>query len=388
MDANSVLKDVRRIAEGFAADRHDRQRRRELDQVDFDALHKAGFLLTGVPASAGGLFESVRASTRPVAEILRTLAQGDSSVALVSSMHPAVLSFWLATTDVPEPHAAGWASQRDFVAKVTADGAQFGTITSEPGSGGDVSGTKAIAKPGGPDGTWLLTGQKHFGSGSGVTSFMLTTGRPEGEDEPDWFFIDVRNVPWDGSSGMKLTAPWDGHGMAATQSHGMAFTDFPAHRCAWPGNWRELSDNAGPFIGSLFTGVILGIVEAAMATASEQLSKRKDSLRPYEQVEWANAEQEAWLMRQAYEGMLHAVESDPAPLRTVLLGKTACAQLAEECLRRIVRIMGGGTFARHSPFGFWFEDVRALGFLRPPWPLAYDALIGSAWTEGGSYFGR
>jgi hypothetical protein len=79
-------------------------------------------------------------------------------------------------------------------------------------------------------------------------------------------------------------------------------------------------------------------------------------------------------MRQAYEGMLRAVETDEAPLPTVLLGKTAAARLAEDCLRRLTRIMGGGAFARHSPFGFWFEDVRALGYLRPPWGLAYDAL--------------
>lgn len=105
-------------------------------------------------------------------------------------------------------------------------------------------------------------------------------------------------------------------------------------------------------------------------------------------MEWANAEMDAWLMRQAYEGMLYAVENDPVPLRPVLLGKTAAARLAEDCTRRIARIMGGGTFARHSPFGHWFEDVRALGFLRPPWPLAYDALIASAWTDTGSYFGR
>lgn len=387
MDARAVLDEVSQIAGTFAADRHDRQRRRELDQADFDALAKAGFLMTGVPARAGGLFESVAASTRPTAEILRALAHGDSSVALVASMHPAVLSLWNATPEVPEPHAKAWQEQHELVAGLAAEGAQFGTITSEPGSGGDVSGTKAVAKPGGPDGAWLLTGQKHFGSGSGVTSLMLTTGKPEGEDEPDWFFLDVRNVPWDGSTGMKLTAPWDGHGMAATQSHGMSFTEFPAHRVAWPGHWRELSDNAGPYIGTLFTAVILGVVEAAMQTASEQL-ERKAELRPYEQVEWANAEQELWLMRQAYEGMLRSVSNDPAPLRTVLIGKTACAQLAEDCLRRIVRIMGGGTYARHSPFGFWFEDVRALGFLRPPWPLAYDALIGSAWTQGGSYFGR
>ncbi len=40
-----------------------------------------------------------------------------------------------------------------------------------------------------------------------------------------------------------------------------------------------------------------------------------------------------------------------------------------------VRIHGGSTFSRRSPFAHWFEDVRALGFLRPPWALAYDTLF-------------
>ncbi|MCA1833451.1 MAG: acyl-CoA/acyl-ACP dehydrogenase [Actinobacteria bacterium] len=224
MDAAGLLEDVKIIAATFAADRHDRQRRRELDPSDFAELHKTGYLLTGVPIEHDGLFESVPRSTRPIAEILRALAKGDSSLALVSSMHPAVLAFWLATPSAPEPHAQAWAEQRSYLAKVTLEGAQFGTITSEPGSGGDVSGTKAVAKPGGPDGTWLLSGQKHFGSGSGITSFMLTSGRPEGEDEPDWFYLDMRGVPWDGSRGVTLTAPWDGHGMAAIRG-------IAVHRC-------------------------------------------------------------------------------------------------------------------------------------------------------------
>jgi alkylation response protein AidB-like acyl-CoA dehydrogenase len=375
-----VLGEVRQIAARFAADRQQRQLRRALDPADFDELAGAGFLLTGVEAGDGGLFETVRSSTRPIAEILRTLARGDPSVALVSSMHPAVLSFWLATGEAPEPHGAAWAEQRASVTALAGDGAWFGTITSEPGSGGDVAQTRATARAGN-DGTWLVSGQKHFGSGSGITSFMLTTARPEGESEPDWFLLDVRGVAWDGSQGMTLVAPWDGHGMTATQSHGMAFADFPATRLAWPGRWRAFIDAAGPFNATLFTAVILGVVESAMDEATVQLERRA-SLRPYEQVEWANAEQEAWLMRQAYEGILRAVETEPAPLRTVVLGKTAAAGLAEDCLRRLTRLLGGGTFSRHSPFGFWFEDVRALGFLRPPWALAYDALAASARPTG------
>ena len=306
--------------------------------------------------------------------MLNVLARGDASVALVASMHPAVLSFFHASPEVPSQYREAWAEQRAYLSRMAAEGCWFGTITSEPGSGGDVARTAAAAEAG-RDGDWRISGRKHFGSGSGVTSFMLTSALPVDEEEPDWFVLDVRDVPWDGSRGMTLLAPWEGHGMTATQSHGMAFDGFAAARFAFPGHWRQLADAAGPFLATTFTAVILGVVEAAMATARDLLADRADSLRPYEQVEWVNAEQDAWMMRQAYEGMLRAVETQREPLREVLLGKTAAARLAEECLRRLTRIMGGGTFARHSPFGFWFEDVRALGYLRPPWGLAYDALI-------------
>jgi hypothetical protein len=38
-------------------------------------------------------------------------------------------------------------------------------------------------------------------------------------------------------------------------------------------------------------------------------------------------------------------------------------------------VIGGGTYSRRNPFAHWSEDVRALGFLRPPWGLAYDNLF-------------
>src|SRR6266540_2097089 len=50
-----------------------------------------------LPAVEGGSWKGPREAVRPIAQLLRALAKGDSSVALVSSMHPSVLSFWLAT---------------------------------------------------------------------------------------------------------------------------------------------------------------------------------------------------------------------------------------------------------------------------------------------------
>jgi alkylation response protein AidB-like acyl-CoA dehydrogenase len=374
MAASGVEASVGALAQDFAADRKGRQLRRELLVEDFDGLREAGFLLTGVSAEHGGMWESLAASTRPICAVLRTLAAGDSSVALVSAMHPAVLAFWLANPQASNGFDEAWQEQRRLVSQLALDGAWWGTITSEPGSGGDVALTKAVAKLQ-PDGSYGLTGQKHFGSGSGITSYMLTSAIAEGETDPDWFYLDVRKAPWDGSTGMKLIAPWDGHGMTATQSHAFQFTDFPATRFAWSGAWRAITGGNGPFIACLFSAVIVGIVDAALAAAQRSVWPRSAALRAYEQVEWSRAEMEGWLIAQAYEGMLRAIETGQQPMLSALRGKTAIAELAESVLSRIGKVIGGGVYARTSPFGFWAEDVRALGFLRPPWGLAFDRLF-------------
>jgi alkylation response protein AidB-like acyl-CoA dehydrogenase len=384
MDATTVLGRVEQVAAGFAADRRERQRRRQLDRADFDALAEAGFLLTGVPVEMGGLWQDMARSTRPIAEIHRALARADSSVALVASMHPAVLfaCVWLAAPRATPPYEAAWEEQRRWAFRSALDGHWWGTINSEPGSGGDTARTRATARPDPATGHWRVTGDKHFGSGAGITSFMMTVAVPEGGDGPETFFMDMRGVPWDGSAGVTLTAPWDGCGMIATQSHAFRFDEFPAVRLAWPSESRKASGFEQAGLGRCcWAAVTLGIVETALATAGEQL-RRRPALRPFEQVEWARAEMECWLIEQAYEGMLRAIESEGQAGHRTLLGKTAIAELAETALSRLCRVMGGGSYSRHSPFGYWYEDVRALGFLRPPWALAYDTLVSGLGAAG------
>lgn len=379
MDTGTVYEKVRALSERFAQDRAARQRQRKLMPSDFDELRKAGFHLAGVPVDAGGMWEDAQRSTRPVAEMLRVLARGDSSVALVSSMHPSVLSFWLTTPTVAPSSQGEWDDQRRRIFQSVLEGAWWGTITSEPGSGGDITRTKATARPDPSNGTFRLTGQKQFGSGSGITSYMITTAVPATETSPDLFFLEFRGVPWDRSAGVTLLAEWDGHGMIATQSHSFLFEDFPATRSAWPGHLDEIVKASGGFIGCCFAAVIVGIVEVAVETAHKQLERWHGAMRAYEQVEWSRVEMDGWLIRQAFEGMLRATEQGQ-PLPDVIRGKMAIAELAESTLARICRIIGGGTYSRHSPFGFWAQDVRALGFLRPPWSLAYAGLFEQSWN--------
>jgi alkylation response protein AidB-like acyl-CoA dehydrogenase len=370
------------IAAEWAADRKTRQQRTGLERADFDRLREAGLLKLIAPRESGGDFVSFQASTRSLCDTYRALAAGDPSVALVSSMHPSVIAFWLSTPDASQP---AWEEQRQAVFASAVAGEQWGTITSEPGSGGDISRTRSTAAP--IDGDAFLpgrlygvTGDKHFGSGSGITDRMMTTAIPDGEADPKIFVLDVRDRPWDGTAGLTLVAEWDGMGMAATQSHAMHLEGAPAIRMAFDGPIETITLNAGAFVASLFTAVVLGVLDAAVELAREQLRGKADQLRAYEQVQWSRASQDHWLATQAYEGAVRAVEagSGIGALKAALRAKESVADLAEQTLLRITRVVGGGTYSRRSPFAHWFEDVRALGFLRPPWGLAYDQLFATS----------
>ncbi len=374
----SLRDGVQSLVDAWKPQRAQRQERRSLERADFAELRDAGFLRTVVPETMGGLWRDTPSSARMVCDLLRLLATADPSVALVAAMHPSVVAFWLLN---PDPSQPAWERQRQAVFASAESGEQWGTITSEPGSGGDISHTRATATPTDDEAfmvgrSYAITGDKHFGSGSGIADRMVTTAIPEGEDAPTIFALDVRGRPWDGTSGLTLIAEWDGVGMAATQSHAMRLDRAPGVRLAREGPLSDLTAGAGAFVATAFTAVILGVLDEAMAVAKQQLLPKAESLRAYERVEWTRAVNDHWLAVQAFEGSLRAMEeSDPSALFAALCAKEAVAELAEATLSRLARVIGGGAFSRRSPFAHWYQDVRALGFLRPPWGLAYDNLF-------------
>ncbi len=381
--ARSLLADP--IAAEWRGERVERLRRRGLDPGDFQRLRDAGLTRLAVPVSLGGEWTGVGSSVRPICEALRVLAAADPSPTLVSAMHPAVLSFWLANESSGSDE---WERQRTAVSRTVLGGAQWGTVTSEPGSGGDVTRTRSTAVPTDalgdldiPGRRYLITGDKHFGSGTGVCSFMITTAIPDGESTPAAFFLDTRElVVGREQQGFNVAKEWDGVGMAATQSHAVRLERCPAVRVEWPDSLESLLRGAGPVNFCLFTAVVLGVLDEAVSVARERLAPNGNDLRAYERVEWARAVNGHWVAEQVFDGMLRALESGDraAALVAGMRGKSAVAEIAEEVLLRITRVIGGGTFSASSPFAAWFSDVRALGFLRPPWGLAYDGLIAAS----------
>ncbi|NKC16713.1 MAG: hypothetical protein GKR94_32330 [Gammaproteobacteria bacterium] len=371
---DEVCAAVGRVAAQFATECDERLYRRTLVPEDFSVLADAGLLRLGLPVERGGCWLGAAASVRMYARVFRALAAGDPSIALVTAMHPAVLSFWLESHEVAPERAAALAAQRARVFDDVAGGHWFGTVASEPGSAGNLMETKAVARPS-PDGDgWELSGHKHMGSGSGITSFMITVAKPEGEADAELFLLDTRGHPWDGSSGMRLLAEWDGHGMAATQSHAFMFDGMPALRFANPGNITTIAPKVLPYISSTFAAVTMGVLDAAMGAAQQTIGPKARGLKPYERVEWSKAQNHYWLAGQALGGMVGAVEADEDAGLTALHGKIAIAELAQSTMESVARAIGGRSFSRSLPFGQWALDVKALGYLRPPWALAYDQM--------------
>jgi alkylation response protein AidB-like acyl-CoA dehydrogenase len=371
MELQTLQDNVAALVTAWMPARPERMARQALDKADFKALAEAGFTLMGVPCDRGGLWNGPADSARPLAMLLRKLATVDPSLALVASMHPTILLLWMPDPLGPVPD--GWREQQEFVFEVAKTGHWFGTIASEPGIGGDINATKATAKQG-PDGTWHMTGDKFMGSGSGVTSFMMTLARPEGEDRPEAYLLDTRELAWDGSQGLKLVRPWDGIGMAATQSHAFRFDDVPVTRHGMAGGLLDVFPNISPIIGFMFSAVITGILDAASAEAKVILGKKAGRLSAFEQVQWVEAENQIWLAQQAFDGMARAMGTTSAA-DTVLHGKLAIGDLAEKAMAGLSHALGGSSLSRSSPFAQWTQDVRALGHLRPPRALSYTRIL-------------
>ncbi len=372
MDASEVLGELKKISSDFSTQTIERQKRRELDPEDFVRLKDAGFLMTGVPEDQGGLWQGAAVSARQYAELVRAIAHGDPSVALVASMHPAVTTFFLGVEEVTDSPEA-WLEQRQWVIE-SAKTSWWGTVTSEPGSGGDIMKTKSVAEP--VDGGYVLSGDKHFGSGSGHADYMVTTGRVEGSELPELFYLQNKDVPWDGSTGCKLTVPWDGMGMSSTQSHAFRFDRFPVTKAVSTEILVRVAPVSAQISNMMFTGVILGVADNALAFARTKLDGKIAGMRAFEQVEWTRCQNELWLAEQAFQGALRSIEGQETDAHiTATRCKIVCAELIEAGLARMAKVVGGASYSKAMPLAQWTEDVKALGFLRPPLPLAYDQVM-------------
>jgi alkylation response protein AidB-like acyl-CoA dehydrogenase len=349
-----------------------------------------GFHRLLVPREFGGVWESTARSTRPMAEAIARISGADSSLGLVLSMQPFALFLtgWLADFD-PALVDHGWLAQRaGAFERLRDEGGAWGIMMSErtgaspcsatpcsatPCSATPCSATPCSATPWAGDG-YRMTGEKSWGSGWGAVAFMLTTAVPEGEETPDYFILDTARAFAEGTA--KASRAWDGHGMAASNSDAVRLDGARVTRVAWRNRLDLLKGmRANPTVAARLAPTV-GILRAAVAAGAEQL-RCAPPARHYEAVEWARARAGGWLAEQALEGVIRISEVPRSAEEfdaTGRMAKLAIAGLAETTLLQLTHALGARTYSGSSPFGWWLDDVRALGYLMPTVSQAVERL--------------
>ncbi|MFF3196109.1 SfnB family sulfur acquisition oxidoreductase [Streptomyces misionensis] len=184
------------LAQEFRAGASARDAERRLPRAEVDKLSASGLLAVTVPAAHGGA--DVGALT--LAEIFRLLASADGSLAQIPQSHFVYVNV---------VRRQGTEEQRKFFFAEVLAGRRFGNAQSEAGTR-HVQDIRTRLTPR-PDGSYVLTGVKHYATGALFADWIPVLARAE-DDE-----LHVAYVPRD-APGLTVIDDWDGMGQRTTAS--------------------------------------------------------------------------------------------------------------------------------------------------------------------------
>lgn len=228
------------------ADARDRERR--LPRAELDRLSRSGLLAVTVPAEHGG----AEVSAATVAEIFRLLGSADPSLAQIPQSHFVYVNV-IRRQGTPE--------QRKFLFAEVLAGRRLGNAQSEAGTKHvqDIR-TRLTLRP---DGSYVLTGVKHYSTGALFADWIPVLARAEDDD------LHVAYVPWD-APGVTVVDDWDGMGQRTTASGTVRLADVPVpadrvvpHHLTFQGPQLH-----GAVAQLLHAAIDAGIAGAALAEAA------------------------------------------------------------------------------------------------------------------------
>ncbi|MFF0021601.1 SfnB family sulfur acquisition oxidoreductase [Streptomyces sp. NPDC005496] len=184
------------LAEEFRAGASARDRERRLPHAELERLSVSGLLAVTVPAEHGGA--DVRQET--LAEIFRLLASADASLAQIPQSHFVYVNVI---------RRQGTSEQRKFFFAEVLAGRRFGNAQSEAGTR-HVQDIRTRLEPA-PDGSYVLTGVKHYSTGALFADWIPVLARAEDDD------LHVAYVPRE-APGVTVVDDWDGMGQRTTAS--------------------------------------------------------------------------------------------------------------------------------------------------------------------------
>ncbi|MFJ8949191.1 SfnB family sulfur acquisition oxidoreductase [Streptomyces sp. NPDC102381] len=184
------------LAEEFRTDASARDAERRLPRAELDRLSASGLLAVTVPAEHGG----ADISAETLAEIFRLLAAADASLAQIPQSHFAYVNVI---------RRQGTDEQQKFFFAELLSGARFGNAQSEAGTKHVQDIRTRLQRR--PDGSYDLTGVKHYSTGTLFAHWIPVLARTDDDA------LQVAYVPRD-APGLSVVDDWDGMGQRTTAS--------------------------------------------------------------------------------------------------------------------------------------------------------------------------
>ncbi|MER5381533.1 SfnB family sulfur acquisition oxidoreductase [Streptomyces sp. NPDC002688] len=237
------------LADEFRTGASARDAERRLPYAELERLSASGLLAVTVPAEHGGA--DVRQET--LAEIFRLLASADASLAQIPQNH-------FVYTNVIR-HQGSLAQKEFFFAEVLA-GRRFGNAQSEAGTR-HVQDIRTRLEPR-PDGSYRLSGVKHYSTGALFADWIPVLARAEDDN------LHVAYVPRD-ADGVTVVDDWDGMGQRTTASGTVRLdaVDVPADRVVPHHLTFRGPQLHGAVAQLLHAAIDAGIAAGALAEAAE-----------------------------------------------------------------------------------------------------------------------
>ncbi|MFD5267950.1 SfnB family sulfur acquisition oxidoreductase [Streptomyces sp. NPDC058335] len=237
------------LADEFRAGAAQRDAERCLPRTEVDRLSASGLLAVTVPAEHGGA--DVSAGT--LAEIFRLLGTADGSLAQIPQSHFAYVNVI---------RRQGTEEQRKFFFAELLAGRRFGNAQSEAGTR-HVQDIRTRLAPR-PDGSYTLTGTKHYSTGALFADWIPVLARAEDDN------LHVAYVPAD-APGLTVVDDWDGMGQRTTASGTVRLDGVPVpadrvlpHHLTFEGPQLH-----GAVAQLLHAAIDTGIAAGALAEAAE-----------------------------------------------------------------------------------------------------------------------
>jgi alkylation response protein AidB-like acyl-CoA dehydrogenase len=335
-------------------------------------LYGIGLPYAPFPVALGG----VGGSLRDGVEMIERLATVSPSVALLVTM-PLTLAGFLAAGSLvaPAAHRTACAGQVEQVAADYRAGRIYAACNSEKGAGGSLAATQTTAHRH-RDG-FRLRGEKILASFGRHASHFFSTAKVDPSELPGAGAVEGFVVKTT-ASGVEILDDWDGFGMRPTESQTVRYHDAPAESLLGFPNFLELVQPI-PYALCLFAAVGLGCAHGLLRALgiptpqSPALRLRlSDALMRYEAMR-------AYLLETADDWRPAA---GPSYAARAVRAKTYVTQESTRLCADLFALSGGRHYRRTSPVARALAASFAGTALRPPLPLALDALMEGFGLDG------